>query len=137
MKFNRGQGELLPGTEALYPVTITSVTTEHNALTIMGYSHHVNGRGNFIHGTIISARFTSPMPNVIRVQLSHFKGREPRLPAFDLDYQLNNSDAITGCDDEHAWLKAGDLSVVVPRKGEWHFNFQRGGKNLTESEPRA
>jgi alpha-D-xyloside xylohydrolase len=137
MKFNRGQWELLPGTEAIYPITITSVETEHNALTIMGYSHHVHGRGNFIHGTIISARFTSPMPNVIRVQLTHFKGRKPRLPAFDLDYGLGNSDAITGCDDQTAWLKAGDLSVIAPRKGEWRFAFQRGGQYLTESEPRA
>lgn len=137
MKFELGQWDLLPGVEAIYPVTITDVCTENNALTISGYSHYVPHRGNYIHGTTITARFSSPMPDVIRVQLTHFKGRRERLPAFDLDYSLTNADASTGCDQEHAWLKAGALSVVVPTSGTWQFAFQRDGEELTESEPRA
>ena len=137
MKFNRGQWELLPGTEAIYPVTITDVSTDNQSLTMSGYSHHVNSRGNYIHGTIITARFTSPMPNVIRVQLTHFKGRRARLPAFDLDYAATNTTASTGYDENHVWLKAGQVSVSVPQKGEWQFAFQRDGLPLTESEPRA
>lgn len=137
MKFNRGQWELLPGTEAIYPVTITDISSDNQSLTMMGYSHHVNSRGNYIHGTIITARFTSPMPNVFRVQLTHFKGRRERLPAFDLDYAATNTTVSTGCDENHAWLNAGNVSVTVPKKGEWQFAFQRDGIPLTQSEPRA
>ncbi len=137
MKFDQGQWALLPGTEAVYPVTVTDVRLEPDALTLLGYSHQVYSRGSFIHGTVISARFSSPMPDVIRVQLDHFQGRRARLPVFDLDDTRTNPDVSTGRDDQRAWLKAGRLSVVVPTSGEWQFSFERDGQPLTSSEPRA
>ena len=98
MKFDLGHWLLLPGTQAIYPVTVTDVTVDQQALIVTGYNHHVNGRGNLTDGITITARFTSPMPNVIRVQFTHFKGRRERLPAFDLDYALSNSNVDIGCD---------------------------------------
>ena len=44
-------------------------------LVVTGYSHEVITRDDYLHGSLTTARFTSPMPNVIRVQLTHFKGR--------------------------------------------------------------
>jgi alpha-D-xyloside xylohydrolase len=137
MKFNMGQWMLQPGTEALYPITITDISVEDEALTLSGYNHHVHSRSSFIHGTIFTARFTSPMPDVLRVQVAHFKGRRERLPAFDLDYSLANTSISTGLDDNCAWLKSGSLSITVPTSGEWQYAIQRGDQNLTSSEPRA
>ena len=137
MKFDLGQWMLQPDTEAIYPITITNVEVEDAAVTLSGYSHRVYGRGSFIHGSLITARFSSPMPNVIRVQLTHHKGRRERLPAFALDYDLKNESASTGGDDTHAWLSAGQLCVSMPTSGEWHFAFQRGDEILTESEYKA
>ena len=77
------------------------------------------------------------MPNVIRVQLTHFKGRREHLPAFDLDYSLTNTQVEIGQNDSHAWLKSGNLSVVVPTAGEWRIAYRRDGQPLTESEPHA
>ena len=107
MKFNLGQWFLLPGVEAIYPVSITDVSTEDGALTIQGYDHHIHTRSSFIHGSIITARFSSPMPGVIRVQMAHHKGRRERTPAFDLDYASQNVSATTGCDEHNVWLDAG------------------------------
>ncbi|MFN8531376.1 MAG: alpha-xylosidase [Anaerolineae bacterium] len=137
MKFNLGQWKLQPDTEAIYPLTITDVQIEADALTISGYDHRVYNRNSFIHGTTITARFTSPMPNVIRIQLTHFKGRRPRTPSFDLDYTLANPDVTIGRDDEHAWLKAGQLSVVVPTQGDWQYRINRDDQLLTASEYQA
>ncbi|MFN8375111.1 MAG: alpha-xylosidase [Anaerolineae bacterium] len=137
MKFDQGHWRLQPGTQALYPVAITDVSIEDNALTIMGYNQRIQGRWSYLDGASISARFTSPMPNVIRVQISHFKGRRARLPMFDLDYALSNPNVSTGRNEREAWLKAGSLAVVAPTQGEWHFAFQRDGQPLTESEPHA
>lgn len=137
MKFDQGQWLLLPNTEAIYPMTITDVCVEDQALTLSGYSHYVHNRGSFVHGSLITARFTSPMPGVIRVQLAHFKGRRERQPALDLDYTLRNMAASTGRDAQRAWLNAGCLSIVVPTSGEWRFAFHRNNRLLTESEPRA
>jgi alpha-D-xyloside xylohydrolase len=137
MKFNEGQWRLLPGTEAIYPVTVVDVRTEPDALVVTGYDHEIHSRGSYLEGTTITARFSSPLANVIRVQLTHFKGRRERLPTFDLDYSLSNKSAEIGRDEQTAWLKAGSLSVVVPTAGEWRFAFLRDGEIVTESEPSA
>ncbi|MBN1562686.1 MAG: alpha-xylosidase, partial [Anaerolineae bacterium] len=137
MRFEYGHWEVLPGTEAIYPLHITDVQLEDDALVIMGYDHVVDSRWSVLHGSIITARFSSPMPNVIRVQLTHFKGRQAAAPAFDLDYEQTNPDVEIGRDEAHAWLKTGDLAVIVPTDGEWQFRFERDGKLLTASEPKA
>ncbi len=138
MKFDQGHWRLLPGVEAIYPLTVVEVRTEPDALIVTGYDRPVHARWDYLHGATITARFTAPMPDVIRVQLTHFKGRVERLPAFDLDYSLTNHSASTGRDEEQAWLNTGSLRVVVPTEGkEWRFAFQRDDKLVTESEPRA
>ncbi len=137
MKFDQGRWRLLPGTEAFYPQTIVDVQIEANALVVTGYVRPIQGRWDYLDGKSLTARFTSPLPGVIRVQLTHFKGRRERLPAFDLDYQLNNAQVSVGKDDQHAWLKTGDLSVIVPTEGEWRIDYQRGDQALTASEPHA
>ncbi|HEX2906047.1 MAG TPA: alpha-xylosidase, partial [Phototrophicaceae bacterium] len=137
MKFDNGYWQLLPGTQAIHPLTIVDVQVEPDALTITGYDHVIHNRASYISGTSITARFTSPMPNVIRVQLTHFKGRQPRLPAFDLDYARTNPDVAVGRDDKQAWLQAGNLKIVAPTQGKWGFQFWRDGQLLTASEDRA
>jgi alpha-D-xyloside xylohydrolase len=137
MKFDLGLWRLLPGTEAVYAMSIAEVGVEPDALIVTGYNRAVESRWDTLNGAIITARFTSPLPNVIRVQLTHFKGRQPRTPVFDLDYDSADSAATTGSDATHAWLKTGDLTLSVPTRGQWRFAFQRGGQTITESEPEA
>ncbi|HEX3051768.1 MAG TPA: hypothetical protein VHP83_14010, partial [Aggregatilineaceae bacterium] len=135
MKFNRGHWEILPGTEAIYPATIVDTVVEPDSIMITGYDHTIQARWNYIHGTSITARFSSPMPNVIRVQLTHFKGLREHLPAFDL--QDAHPAVSTGRDEHHVWLKSGNLSVVAPVDGVWQFAFQRDDQPLTASEEHA
>jgi len=137
MKFDAGYWQLLPGTEAVYPLTVVDVRTEPDALVVTGYSHEVKTRDDYLHGSLTTARFTSPMPNVVRVQLTHFKGRRPRLPAFDLDYSLSNDAVEIGLDDDVAWLKTGDLAVEIPTQGDWRIDYRRGGQLITGSERKA
>lgn len=138
MKFDQGQWRLLPGTEADYPVMIVNVRAEPDALVVTGYHRVVHHRSDYLDGKTITARITSPMPDVVRVQLTHFKGKRLRVPAFDLDYTLSNASVSTGKDENHAWLTTGGLSVVVPVEGqEWRISYQRDGQPLTSSEPHA
>lgn len=137
MKFEQGQWLLLPGVKAIFPLAVVDVRTEPDALTITGYDHVILSRDDYHDGTTITVRFSSPMPNVIRVQITHFKGQRERLPVFDLDYAAINSAAAIGRDDQKAWLTTGSLSVVVPVQGEWGFAFYRDGQPLTNSGRRA
>lgn len=137
MKFELGQWFMLPDVEAIYPRTVTNVLIEDDALIMQGYNHDIHGRSSYLHGTLITARFSTPMPNVIRVQLWHHKGYKPRLPTFDLDYSLKNANAEIHCEGDRATLNTGNLSVVVPTSGDWEFSFYRGGQPLTDSGYKA
>ena len=137
MKFDAGHWHLQPGTEAIYPLSVAEVRAEPDALIVTGYDRAIRTRWDTLNGAIITARFSSPMPDVIRVQLTHFKGRRERLPVFDLDYGSANPDVSIGRDDHQVWLKSGGLSVIAPTEGEWRIAFERDGQPLTESEPRA
>ena len=94
MKFNLGYWKMLPDTQAIIPVSIVDVRAEPDALVVTGFDRVVRTRDDLIGGTTITARFTSPAPDVIRVQVTHFKGRRERLPAFDLDYAQANASAV-------------------------------------------
>jgi alpha-D-xyloside xylohydrolase len=137
MKFDFGHWSLQPNTEAIYPLTVTDVQMDDESLTLSGYNQQIHGRWSYLNGAMITARFSSPMPNVIRVQITHFKGRQERRPNFDLDYSLKSDGLEIGCDESSAWLKSGDLAVRMPRQGNWTYQFQRNGEYLTESEPKA
>jgi alpha-D-xyloside xylohydrolase len=137
MKFNLGHWLLLPGVHAIQPVSVVDVRTEGGELVITGYDRPVRSRNDYLDGAALTARFTSPMPDVIRVRLTHFKGRRERRPAFDLDYARTNPGASAGQDADRAWLDAGGLSVEVPVRGEWGYSFRRGDQPLTGSPPRA
>ncbi len=137
MKFDQGAWRLRPGMEVLYPVTVVDIQIEPDALIVTGYDRPIQGRWSYLDGRSITARFTSPMSGVIRVQITHFKGRRKRVPDFDLDYSLTNADVAIGQDADHAWLKSGSLEVVVPTSGDWRVDYQRDGLPLTSSEPRA
>lgn len=133
MKFNHGGWMLLPGTQATYPISVVDVQVEERALVIIGYSKATRSRSETVEGTIITLRFSSPIKNVIRVEITHHKGRKGRLPVFDLEYNLSNASAEAGKDEKTAWLNAGSLSVRVALEGEWNYTFLRDGQTLTES----
>ena len=137
MKFDQGAWRLLPGMEVLYPVTVVDIQITSDALIVTGYDRPIQGRWSYLDGRSITARFTSPMSGVIRVQITHFKGRRKRLPDFDLDYSLTNPAVSIAQDTDHAWLKSGGLSVVVPTTGDWRIDYLRDGQPLTTSEPHA
>jgi alpha-D-xyloside xylohydrolase len=138
MKFNHGYWKLLPGTEAIFPTTIVDVKLEPDALVVTGYDRPITERWDYLDGATITARFTSPLPDVIRVQLTHWKGQRAHLPVFDLDYGLSNPDVSIGSDEHKVWLRSGSLSVEMAQvDGAWGIRFLRDGRPLTGSEPKA
>ena len=47
----------------------------------------LQGRGDTLNLPLLTVRFSSPMENVIRVQIVHHKGGRPRGPEFELKPQ--------------------------------------------------
>ena len=47
-------------------------------------------KGDTLNGTLLKATYSSPMPNVIRVNLNHHKGEVKKGPVFELNTQEAN-----------------------------------------------
>ena len=75
------------------------------------------------------------MPDVVRVQICHHKGRRARQPAFEL--QTENPEVAIRDGEDVATLTSGRLTVRVEKKGDWRIDFCDGDRVITSSGWRA
>ena len=132
MKFTDGYWNIRPGVNAHYPVQVHGTKVEEEALTVFGPTRRINHRGDTLNCPVITARFSSPMENVIRVELVHHKGSRPRTPQFELKPQPVPQVQIND-DDQAASLTSGSLTVRVEKAGDWKFDFLDGSRLVTSS----
>ena len=133
MKFTKGYWQKREGVRALHPVQLYSASSDGTALTVCAATRPVAGRGDTLDMPLITITCSSPMADVIRVEVCHLRGGRPRLPAFALNEQPGPVDIAT---EPAAVLTAGALSARF-RTGAWGLLFEAGGRTLTESGPSA
>ncbi len=131
MKFTDGFWQIRPGITPHFPVQVHEVETGPDSMTVYGATRPIHHRGDTLNAPIFTVRFSSPMANVIHVQMWHFKGVQPRKPAF----QLNTPGAEVKIqqDDQAAVLTSGQLSVRVAKTGDWRVDFKDGERVITSS----
>ena len=138
MKFTDGYWLMRPGVTPHYPVHVHEVeievdaTQSTKALTVYGPTKRLTGRGDTLNLPLLTARFSSPMPNVIRVQLFHHKGGRPRRPQFQL-YSGPAPQVDVHDDEQAATLTSGRLTVRVEKAGDWRIDFLDGDRAITSS----
>lgn len=83
----------------------------------------------------MSVRFSSPLPDVIRVRVRHFSGGAARGPGFSV---APDADVAEVRDDEDAAsLTSGRLIARIAKKGGWRVDFVAEGKTVTSSQGRG
>ena len=132
MKFTDGYWQMRPGVTPFFPVQAYDVEVEPDALVVYGTTKRIAQRGDTLNLPIITLRLSSPMPNVIRVQLAHFEGAKPALPAFELKPQPAHEVQITNT-AEAATLTSGRLTARVEKAGNWQVTFMDGERTVTSS----
>src|SRR5436190_22712222 len=88
MKFTDGYWQMRPGFEPHYAAQVHGVELESDAMIVYASTKKLTGRGDTLNLPMLTIRFSSPLKNVIRVQISHHKGGNPHRPEFvlhDLD----------------------------------------------------
>jgi alpha-D-xyloside xylohydrolase len=136
MKFTKGNWLMRPGVTPHYPTRVYQVKVEPDALTIYGPTGQVNSHSDTHDCPLLTARFSSPMTDVIAVQVYHHKGGRPRKPEFELKVQP--SPEVTIHDDaQAATLTSGRLTVRVEKEGDWRVEFKDGERLVTRSGRRA
>ena len=132
MKFTDGYWQLRPGVTAHFPVHVHEVEVEPEALTVYGPTRRLNHRGDTLNLPLLTVRFSSPMPDVIRVQLYHHKGRRLKMPAFELQPQPA-PDVLIADDPKAATLTSGRLTVRIEKAADWRIEFKDGERVITGS----
>ena len=115
-----------------FPVHVHEVKVEPDALTVYGPTRRLTHRGDTIDLSLLTVRFSSPMPNVIRVQIYHHKGGHLRKPEFQLKTQPAPKVEIHD-DPQVATLTSGRLTVRVEKAASWNVAFMDGDRVITSS----
>jgi alpha-D-xyloside xylohydrolase len=132
MKFTDGYWNIRPGCTPWHPVQVHEIETEGNVLTIHAATHQLVTRGDTLGGPMLSIRFSSPMENVIRVQMLHHKGGKPRAPEFVLN-EISHPQPLILNETDSASLTSGQLSVRVRKGAEWLVEYIAGEHPVTSS----
>ncbi|MFC3898314.1 alpha-xylosidase [Lentzea rhizosphaerae] len=125
MKFSNGYWLLRDGVQAAHPVEVYDIAPAAGELVVHAPTRPIRHRGDLLQGPVATVRFSSPMPDVIGVSLTHFEGEVPRKPEFGLD-RTEPHVRLTGDS-----LTSGALEVKVSR--DWKVEFAAGGEVLTSS----
>src|SRR6188474_687696 len=84
MKFTKGYWLKRDGVRALHPAELHSAVVGMDTLTVYAPGRALTGRADTLDQALITVTCTSPMPDVVRVEISHFRGARPRSPEFAL-----------------------------------------------------
>ncbi|UUZ93594.1 alpha-xylosidase [Paenibacillus sp. P25] len=132
MKFSDGQWLTRKGFQIISPVEVHDAVAGERSLTVFGPPRPIKDRSGELDTPLIEVKFSSPMPDVIKVQMFHHKGQKRRGPHFEL--HESDSHPVQVRDDETAaGLTSGDLSVTVAKDQPWTVRFDYKGKSLTTS----
>ncbi|MFI9456340.1 alpha-xylosidase [Amycolatopsis sp. NPDC052450] len=129
MKFSNGYWLLRDGVQAAHPVEVYDLTAGDGRIVVHAPTHPVRHRGDLLKGPVATVGFSSPMPDVIGVSVTHFEGGLPREPRFELS-AVDEEAKVS--EDGHT-LTAGALSVRLRRGEGWKVDFVADGKVLTTS----
>jgi len=132
MKFTDGYWSLREGITARHPVQAAEVEVSRDTLAVYAPTKPIAHRGDTLNGKMLTLEFSSPMPDVIRVRITHHCGQKPKSPDFKLLEQPPAKVKIA-VDDKSAGMTSGRLSARIARSGDWRVEFVADGRVLTSS----
>lgn len=137
MKFTAGQWQLRPGVKAFYATQLFETRVTSAGLTTVALVQpRVPARVQALDATLLTAHFSSPMEDVLRVRLSHFEGVCLTGPAFELQARATPSVTVVEA-SEFVTITSGKLAARVAKDSLWRVDFLGDGRPLTASADRA
>jgi alpha-D-xyloside xylohydrolase len=132
VKFTNGFWRNREGVNIYNAAKVYDMETSKDFITVYAPYFNVAHRGQTLWGPLLTAKFSSPMPDVIRVQVFHYKGKAGKGPAFEIQTDENTTVQIEN-NQNFACLKSGNLSVRISKGEDWSLDFFDGDRSLTNS----
>src|SRR5262245_20772078 len=124
MKFTNGYWQKRKGLRVLHPVQLHSASAGEDSLTVLAATRPITRRDDTLDSALITVRCSSPMADVIRVEIAHFLGTRPRRPSFRLRAQPGPVEVAA----EPAELTAGALTARFRAGDAWGLEFVADGR---------
>lgn len=130
MKFTDGYWKVRRDMSVYNASAANDIEIEENAINVYAPGTPASGTGKALGGITIKARYSSPMENVIRVELNHFEGSSKKLPSFvsDQSCRVEIEDS-----DSSVCIISGKLKVKISKGNKWNVEYFNGAKKLTGS----
>lgn len=135
MKFTDGYWQMQKGVNPHYAEQVHDLEIDSDSITVYAPTKKLQSRGDTLNLPLLTIRYSSPMENVIQVQVIHHKGVRPPKPEFEI-YKQNPKIKIEN-EENFATLTTGDLSVHIHKNENWLVEYIANNKTITSSGWRA
>ena len=134
MKFSNGCWLQKEGVACFPPAEVFYSRVEKDRVVITAPTSHINHRGDTLGGINLTIEITAPIPDVLRVKVSHYLGVQDKMPKFELE-SVNPQNIQAFDTEESIYVSSGNLSMYI-RKKDFYIEFSRFGVFLTSSSGR-
>ncbi|MBD0384255.1 alpha-xylosidase [Paenibacillus sedimenti] len=132
MKFSDGQWMTRKGYQIISPVEVHDIYTTDRSLTLFGPPKPIVDRSGELDTPLIEVKLSSPLQDVIRVQIYHHKGKRQVGPFFTINTDEGLSVDVQA-NTQEASLTSGNLRASIRRDQPWNLQFDYNGRKLTSS----
>ncbi|SCP98390.1 alpha-xylosidase [Anaerobium acetethylicum] len=135
MKFTNGYWLMRKEITPSYAVEYWVHEVNGNELVLHAPSKHVGDRGDTLDSAVFAVTLSSPMENVIKVSLVHFKGKAYKGPFATIKETNPHVEIIEN--EKDIIYKTGTMKAVICKEqNNWKIEYYDGDELLTETSYR-
>jgi alpha-D-xyloside xylohydrolase len=136
MKFAHGAWLLADGVTAHFAKRIQEFAVQPGKSLSFSTVDRTGTKGvDSFEGKVMQVRVSSPMADVIRVQVRHHASKRSGVNGFDLDYESSAGQISIEAEEAALSLTSGALSLRLQRTGSFAMQFIQGQSVVTEVAP--
>ncbi|MBO7223416.1 MAG: alpha-xylosidase [Kiritimatiellae bacterium] len=137
MKFNNGGWLAIDGIDKFHPVEIYDVKQDGNVVEICAFFKFIKTKGDLLAGPIFSYAISSPLPDVLKVELVHYKYAKNLGPKFELHTQDASQPISLEKSDKTYIVRSGNMRLEFTDVNGLEMKFFRGNEFLTKTTPNS
>jgi alpha-D-xyloside xylohydrolase len=123
MKFTDGYWQVREGLHLQNPIEIRDMKIDANSITTFSATKVVRTKGDTLNATLLTQKFSSPIPDVIKVQFYRHIGKAQKGPEFEI-HNIEGHQVGIKQNEEQAIFTTGRLSVRIGKTdGKIHYYY--------------
>lgn len=136
MKFTNGFWCIRDEIEPVYAVEYYDRDINQNNLVLYAATKPIQNRGDIPNQPMLTITLSSPLEDVIKVSIEHFKGRINRGPEFEIAAKTGDFISISEGEDRIYFQSGNTQAVISKEKKAWRIEYKDNENLLTETSYR-